>query len=274
MTIVAVITVVTLGAVILSVVSHTHGMADAVGIIETGGTQDPVSDYSQEIVEITNGITREFHSEDRSRSHIGPCIHRTLERVNNMTNDTLRLAVAWHLAGEVLQLNLTNENYHLRWNCIDDAVDSIRYADSCLQVAGAPEMERCKFFFDALQRVKDGFLVTLAESPTRPTEMDRYGRGAEWAQMNCKRRVSRYFASIPGSLCNGEFRLMYPRLLPETQEYFRKRFREVFGIAYMPYESKTKAHIFGENGTVWDGKGLKWRVCDENNNWHDVVTEE
>ena len=67
---------------------------------------------------------------------------------------------------------------------------------------------------------------------------------------------------------------MYPKLSPETQKYFRKRFRDVFGIDYIPDEPGRKAYISGEKGTLWDGKGLKWRICDENNNWHDVEKED
>ena len=233
-------------------------------------SQVALSQFEAELAEITNSITCAFHKEDRTQSYIIPYAHKALQDVENMTNDTLRLAVAWHLAREVLQLNMTNKNYHIRWQIIDSAVDSICYADKCLQIAGAPEMERCKFFFDALLRVKEGFLVTLADPPTKRTEMDRYGRGASWAQGNCKHRVRDYFTSIPSVLCNGEFRIKYPKLSPETQEYFKMRFREVFGIDYIPYEPRTKAHIYGEDGTRWDGKGLKWSICDEHNNWHDV----
>lgn len=258
------------GLVFLSVVRHSDGKIDDIPILEEHGLEETLSGFAVELAEITNSITRAFHEEDRTHSHVGPCVYKTLERINRITNDTLRLVVARHLAGEVLQLNLTNENYHFRWQHIDDAVDSICYADRCLRVAEAPEMERCKFFFDALLRVKEAFLATLAEPPTKPTEMDKYGRGEVWAQGNCKHRVRDNFVSMPGYLCNGEFRHMYPKLSPQTQKYFRKRFRDVFGIDYIPDEPGRKAYISGEKGTLWDGKGLKWRICDENNNWHDV----
>ena len=233
-------------------------------------SQVALSQFAAELAEITNSITCAFHKEDRTDSHVIPYASKTLKDVEKMTNDTLRLAVAWHLAEEVLHLNLTNENYHLRWQIIDAAVDSICYADRCLRVAGAPEKERCKFFFDALLHVKEGFLVTLAEPPTKPTDMDRYGRGASWAQGNCRHCVRSYFVSEPGYLCNGEFRRMYPKLTPETQEYFKTRFREVFGIDYLPDRPDARAYLSGEEGTRWDGKGLKWRIRDETNNWHDV----
>ena len=258
------------GLAFLSVVRHSDRKTDTVPISEEHVSQEPLSEFAAELVEITNSITCAFLEEDRTHSHIGPCVFKTLELINRMTNNTLRLAVARHLAGEVLQLNLTNESYHFRWQHIDDAADSICYADRCLRASGAPEMERCKFIFDALLRVKEAFLITLAEPPTKPTDLDRYGRGEAWAQYNCKDRVQRYFASIPGFLNNGEFRFIYPKLSPEAQEYFRKRFREVFGINYIPDEPSKKAYIFGEKGARWDGKGLVQRICDENNNWHDV----
>ena len=233
-------------------------------------SQVALPQFAAELAEITNRITYAFHKEDRTDSHVIPYASKTLKDVEKMTNDTLRLAVAWHLAEEVLHLNLTNENYHLRWQIIDAAVDSICYADRCLRVAGAPEKERCKFFFDALLHVKEGFLVTLAEPPTKPTDMDRYGRGASWAQGNCKHRVRDYLKYDLDNLNNSVFRWMYPTLSSETQEYFKTRFREVFGIDYLPDKPGAKAYLSREDGSRWDGKGLKWSICDEHNNWHDV----
>ena len=52
------------------------------------------------------------------------------------------------------------------------------------------------------------------------------------------------------------------------------RFKEVFGIGYIPDVPGKKAYIFGKEGATWTGNGLKWRICDENNNCHDVVTED
>lgn len=260
--------------ILLVCARHSDGWIDAVSKRETHGLQKALSGGEAELAEITNGITCAFHKKDKTQSYVFPCASKTLKYVTRMTNDTLRLAVSRHLAGEVLHLNLTNENYHLRWQHIDDVVDSIRYADRCLFAADAPEMERCRFFFDALQRVKEGFQVTLAEPPTKPTDLDRYGRGALWAQGNCKHRVRDHLASTPGYLNNAEFRRMYPKLSPKTKEYFRMRFKEVFGIGYIPDEPGKKAYLTGEKGTMWDGKGLKWRICDENNDWHDVVTED
>lgn len=262
------------GAVLVAVFCHSCVQTDDAPGLEARGTEEGISDFDAEFAEIASSITRDFHNTDSSRSYVGACIYRTLEQVNHMTNSALRIAVSRHLADEVLQLNLTNENYHLRWQIVDAAVDSIRYAGRCLQVAGAPEMERCRFFFDALQRVKEGFQVTLAEPPTKPTDLDRYGRGALWAQGNCKHRVRDHLASTPGYLNNVEFRRLYPKLSPKTKEYFRMRFKEVFGIGYIPDEPGEKAYLTGEKGTMWDGKGLKWRICDENNDWHDVVTED
>lgn len=55
------------------------------------------------------------------------------------------------------------------------------------------------------------------------------------------------------------FRLAYPKLPPAEQEYFKKRFREVFGIEYVPDEPNRRAYLWGTKGTLWDGKGLEWR---------------
>lgn len=257
-------------SVFLSAVRHSDRKADAVSVLGAHGLQEPLSVFAVELAEITNSITGAFHIEDRSHSHVGSCVTKTFERIDRMTNATLRLAVARHLAGEVLQLNLTNENYHFRWQHIDDAVDSICYADRCLLAADSPEMERCKFFFDALVRVKEAFLTTLTEPSTKPTDLDRYGRGEVWAQSNCRRRVRDYFVSAPKSLNNGVFRLMYPKLSPEAQSYFKTRFREVFGIDYLPDKPGARAYLHADEGTRWDGRGLKWRICDDNGNWRDA----
>ena len=263
-----------LGSVFLvSVLKSSTGAGDA-SKLEGHESQECLLGPVAELVEITNSITCAFHKEDRFKSYVIPYASKALEDVKRITNDTFRLTIAWHLAKEVLQLNLTNENYHIRWHNIDSAVDSIRYADECLQVAGAPEMERCKFFFDALLRVKEGFLVTMAEPPTKRTEMDKYGRGQAWAQECCKESVWRWLASTPDFLNNSVFRCMYPKLLPETQEYFKKRFKDVFGIDYIPDGAGRRLHIFGEKGTRWDGKGLKWGICDKDGNWQDFKREE
>ena len=271
----------TIAAVTLSLLIAVTGLAflfarnsgrsgEGVSTSADDKSQVVLPEFAAELAEITNSITCAFHKEDRTQSYIIPYAHKTLEDVEKMTNDTLRLAVAWHLAKEVLQLNMTHEDYEFRWQIIDSAVDSIRYADSCLQIAGAPEMERCKFFFDALLRVKEGFLVTLADPPTKRTEMDRYGRGASWAQGNCKHRVRDYFKYVPDYLHNSVFRRMYPTLSSEAKEYFKTRFKEVFGIDYLPDKPGAKAYLSREDGSRWDGKGLKWSICDEHNNWHDV----
>ena len=213
----------------------------------------------QEIEERCRSITRAFQIKDDVRSHVGPCASQTLKCVEDMTNDVLRLVVARHLAGEVLRLDLTNENYHLRWHNIDDAINTMCCAYRCMSVADAPEMERCAFLFDALQHFKECGMVTLGEPPTKPSEMDRYGRGMRWAQMNCKTSVRCVLRSAPGYLNNSEFRSAYPKLSPAGQEYFKKRFREVFGIEYVPDEPGRRAYLWGTKDTLWDGKGLEWR---------------
>ena len=112
--------------------------------------------------------------------------------------------------------------------------------------------------------------MTFEEPPTKPTDLNGYGRGASWAQGNCKHRVRDYFKYDPDHLNNSVFRWMYPTLSSETQEYFKTRFREVFGIDYLPDKPGAKAYLSREDGSRWDGKGLKWSICDEHNNWHDV----
>ena len=212
------------------------------------------STLEREIEEHTNGIAHSF-----CRMQIIPCASRTLTEVEAMTNTVLRLSVARHLAREVMSINFTNENYHLRDKALCDAIGSIRHTHRCLWIAPVPEMERCEFIFDALQHFMEGAIATLKEPPTKPSEMDRYGRGMRWAQNCCKSAARNELCSAPGYLNNSEFRSAYPKLSSAGQEYFRKRFREVFGIEYVPDEPGRRAYLWGTKGTLWDGKGLEWR---------------
>jgi hypothetical protein len=123
-----------------------------------------------------------------------------------------------------------------------------------------PEMERCAFLFDALQHFKEGALATLREPMIQPTRNDLWGgHGDRWAQTNCKASVKNIFEFSPCYLNNAVFRSAYPKLSPTGQEYFRKRFLEVFGIEYIPDEPGRRAYLWGTKGTLWDGKGLEWR---------------
>ncbi len=67
---------------------------------------------------------------------------------------------------------------------------------------------------------------------------------------------------------------MYPKLSPEAQAYFKKRFKEVFGIGYIPYSRGKFPWLEGEEGARWDGKGLKWRIWDGNGNSYDAEPED
>ena len=216
--------------------------------------------FSVELAGITNAITKNFRREDATMSHVIPCASRTLKDIKTMTNVVLRQAVARHLAKEVLAINLTNENYHLRWKNIDAAIDVIPRVHDALKYAGAPDKERCEFLFDAIQHFKEGAMATLREPMIKPTKNDLWGgRGDRWAQTNCKASVNNIFEFSPCFLNNAVFRLAYPKLPPAEQEYFKKRFREVFGIEYVPDEPNRRAYLWGTKGTLWDGKGLEWR---------------
>lgn len=244
-------------------------------------------EVDNELLAITNGITQDFHVEDTRRTHIAPCVSETLEAVRKMTNSIHRLAVARHIARELLALDLTNGSYRIRDMRICDAIRSIPHIHQTLQYANAPELERCDFIFDALQHFKEGAVFTLGVLGSQMVE----GRTADGKialgpdgkplkfypsadRSNCAKGIELSLQHEPDYLNNSVFRRMYPNLLPQTQEYFRKRFREVFGIDYIPDEPGMQAYISGEKGTLWDGKGLKWRICDENNNWHGIDKEE
>ena len=272
------------GALLLTVVRYRDGKIDDAAAFSH--PQDPLSEFAAELAEITNSITCAFHKEDRSQSHIIPYANTALEYVEHATNSALRLVVSRHLTREVLGLNLTNANYYFRWQNVDAAIDSICYADRCLEASGAPEMERCEFIFDALVHFKEGALFTLDE--LRPQmvggrtadgkkALDADGKPLKFYppgdKSNCAHSIELSFQHTPGNLCNSLFRFMYPKLSPEAQAYFKKRFKEVFGIGYIPYKLERRAYIEGEEGARWDGKGLKWRIWDGNGNSYDAEPE-
>lgn len=226
------------------------------------GKDEPRPDkvFSAELAGITNAITRDFRWEDTSMSHVVPRAYATLTEIKCMTNGTLRVAVARHMAREVIALNITNANYHVRWQNIDAAIDVIPRVHDALRYAGVSDKERCEFLFDALQHFKEGALATLREPMIQPTRNDLWGgHGDRWAQTNCKASVKNIFEFSPCYLNNAVFRSAYPKLSPTGQEYFRKRFLEVFGIEYVPDEPGRRAYLWGTKGTLWDGKGLEWR---------------
>ena len=226
------------------------------------GGEDTVgfdAETAAEFSKITNSITHDFKREDIVKSYVIPCAYETMNNVKGMTNATLRLAVARHLARELLALNITNNNYLIRWQNLSSATDAICYANKCLWYANAPDMERCEFLFDALKRFKEGAIATLDERRIRPTEMDKYGRGNQWAQDCCKAVAQKGLEGAPSYIDIGEFRPMYPRLSPDAKEYFKKRFREVFGLDYRPEENGKRPWLWGLDGTRWSGKDLEWR---------------
>ena len=223
----------------------------------SGRNADLPSAFDVELAKMTNDITQAFHLNEFS--HVYPCVVQTIEGINSMTNALLRLAVAKHLASEVATLNLTNSDYRTRDHNLCCGMDSINDVYSCLLAADAPEFERCKFLFDALKNFKMGSLVTLDESPVRPSKEDEHGYGSSWAQKNCKAAAHGFLKYAPSYLDNGIFRYQYLRFSPEAQKYFRERFREVFGIEYIPFDESNPRYLWGLDGTRWDGKGIEWR---------------
>ena len=249
------------------------GFADT-GTRDSGSSDtvatEPKSDIDVELVNITNSITWEFMTEDLVASHIGPCVAKTKRIVENSTNRNFRLTVARHLADEVLCINLTNDNFHVRWQAISALKHCVCQANEILEIAGASQSERCEFTFDTLSNFKNGLLHTLTEKPIMATEADRYGHGPKWAQNNCKLISPLELADIPKYLVNTLFRRMYPKLSPKEKDYFKSRFREVFGIDYIPDAPGRTAYLKGDESTRWDGKGLKWRINDDKGNWFDA----
>jgi len=241
------------------------------------------TEFDIELFGITNGISRDFRKDDKFDSHIIPCLNETREKVKNMTNEILRLAVARHVANELLSLNLTNGNYQTRDWKIGASVSGITYVDETLLYANASEMERCKFIFDALQHYKEGALATLDELAKQMVQARckdgttaknpdgtplLYYPGA--IKGTCAKRIQLSMQHEPNTLNKSEFRRLYTKLSEEGQEYFKNRFLEVFGIDYIPDEPGKKAYLYGEKGTRWDGKGLKWCIYDDKGNRHDV----
>ena len=226
--------------------------------LETDANRLPV-ELEMEFRLVTNDISQAFRDVVLAQHTVIPCACRTLEVVKAATNATFRLAVTRHLAGELLALNITNENYRVRWQNLGAAEDSIHYVFEALWRSEAPEMEQCKFLFDALQRFKEGAIATLDEGPPSRSDYGRHGKDPFWAQGNCKKVAQKGLEGAPCTFNNGEFSFLYPRLSPGAQEYFKKRFREVFGLDYRPEENGKRPWLWGLDGTRWDGKGLEWR---------------
>ena len=174
-----------------------------------------------------------------------------------MTNASLRIAVARHIAGEILALNLTNGDYRVRDLKIDGTIRSVPYVSQTLLYANAPELERCDFVFDALQHFKDGALSTLGEIRSQMVEgrtlAGKIALGPDGNPLKfyagdsdkstCAMGIELSLQYQPDYLNNGEFRRLYPKLSPKTREYFRMRFKEVFGIGYIPDEPGEKAYL-------------------------------
>jgi len=221
----------------------------------SGRNADLPSAFDVELAKMTNDITCAFSEIDFTQSHIAPCISRTIEEINASTNAVFRLAVARHLASEVIALNsnVTNSDYRICEQTLRCAVDSINDTYNCLMIAGVPEMDRCKFLFDALKRFKDGAVAILDATSVDQTERRHSGALRE-AQTVARSELK----SAPSYLDIGIFSREYPKFSSEVQKYFRERFRDVFGIEYVSYSEK-KAYLWGVDGTRWDGKGLEWR---------------
>ena len=234
-------------------------VALAVFCLRRGDAPDEASEpVDEELVAMTNYISREFAAEDRRDSHLAPCAHAVEEALRAMTNDIRRVVVARQLAKETLRVNYTNSNYYLRWQAIEAADYLAEKTFNCMWIAGIDDMERCEFLFAALENFKRGAIVTLDERNVREDKADKWGRGMRWAQDNCRSHARSMLESIPTSLWP-IYERTYPRFSPDVQAYFRKRFREVFGIDFVPSDGNKSMTLWGLDGTRWEGKDLEWR---------------
>ena len=234
-------------------------VALAIFCLRPGDTPDEASEpMDEELVAMTNYISREFAAEDRRDSHFGPCVYAVEEALRTMTNGSWRVVVARHLAKETLRVNYTNINYHLRWRALEAADYLTEKTFICMWIAGIDDMERCEFLFNSLENFKRGAITTLDEPNVGEDKADKWGRGMRWAQDNCRSQARSWLKSIPTSLWPIHERT-YPRFRADVQAYFRKRFREVFGIEYIPFDESNPRYLWGLDGTRWDGKGIEWR---------------
>ncbi len=234
-------------------------VALAVFCLRPGDAPDDASEpVDEELVAMTNYISREFAAENRKRSPFQPCLLAVERKLRAMTNDNMRVAVARHLAKETLCVSYTSTNYLFRWQALAAACDLMRTTFDCMRIAGIDDMERCEFLFAALENFKKGAIVTLDEKGVREDKADKWGRGIRWAQENCRIRARYELKDVPTSL-RLIYQYSYHRFRPDVQAYFRKRFREVFGIDLIPSDEKRSMTLWGVDGTRWDGKGLEWR---------------
>ena len=220
-------------------------VALAVFCLRPGDAPDDASEpVDEELVAMTNYISREFAADGRD-SHFGPCVYAVEEALRTMTNASRQLIIARYLAKESLSVNYTNANYQMRWRALE-AVDSLIFRTyECLWIAGVDASERCKFLFDSLLNFKMGAIVTIDDS------------GKCWALHNCKAAASDALSALPSYFWN-----WWRRYRPDSSEldnYVSERFREVFGIEYIPFDESNPRYLWGLDGTRWDGKGIEWR---------------
>ena len=95
-------------AVVLVVLA---AVALAVFCLRPGDTPDEASVLvDEELVAMTNYISREFVAENRKRSPFQPCLLAVERKLRAMTNDNMRVVVARHLAKETLCVSYTSTN--------------------------------------------------------------------------------------------------------------------------------------------------------------------
>ena len=223
----------------------------------------PATPVDEGLVAITNKISSSFDSNIQRWWCYEACIARTGRLVGSETNQLRRQVIARHLMHEFCSFEFSGEDLK-SWEMFVGNYDKLLCG--VLNVIGndlIDEMERWKFTFDAIQHYKDECIATLDEPKVEPDERDRDrmgGKGVLWTQRMRKLYTESCLVGCLQLIDSHFFKSNYPKLSPELKKYFRKRFREVFGIDYIPYSETNRRSLWGIMGTRWQGEGLEWRV--------------
>ncbi len=223
----------------------------------------PAEPVDAELVTITNEISKAFSGNWRRWWRCSNCIRDINPIIEQEANLARRVAIARHLAQELLALEFASDD-NQSWDLfLSGYYQLVSGGMVALSLGGANESERWKFLFDALLHYKDECIATLDEPKVEPDERDRDrmgGKGVLWTQRMRKLYTESCLVGCPQLIDSHFFKSNYSKLSPELKKYFRKRFREVFGIDYIPYSETNRRSLWGIMGTRWQGEGLEWRV--------------
>ena len=226
----------------------------------------PIEQVDEELVAITNKISKAFSSNEQRWRYYNNCIVRTGSIIGSETNRLRRQVIARHLMHEFCSFEFSGEDIESWEKFTCDYENLLCGMLNAISGEVLDDKERWEFIFDALQHYKNECIATLDEPKVEPDERDRRigGCGVRWRQRMRKNFTKDCFSKYPARIDWMFFQREYPKLSPELKKYFRKRFREVFCIDYIPNSRTNPRFLWGDGnrGTKWQGEGLEWRVVE------------